>query len=119
MPLEAAQLKQTPRAGTSQQRRLDGAGPLKDQSVSPLLFIAGTQRDRWSYVVGHLFAPLGAGVFTVALYSAGNLLAGMAGRPPAAGPSHLSHCDGVAVEAPDIRGPIQGCDIWQAKRLVV
>lgn len=41
----------------------------------------GTRHDEWSYVVGHLFAPLGAGVFTVAvsLYSAWNLLSGMAG----------------------------------------
>lgn len=48
--------------------------------IAELLFV-DAQRDHRSYVVGHLFAPLGAGVFTVtvALYRARNLLSGMVG----------------------------------------
>lgn len=44
-------------------------------------FVVDTQRDSWSYVVGHLFAPLEAGVFTVtvALNSTRNVLSGNAG----------------------------------------
>lgn len=68
------------------------------------------QHDKWSYVVGHLFAPLEAGVFTVtvALYSPGNLLLGMAGGLSQWVLAICLEClnEGVAVQVLDIRGQI-------------
>lgn len=62
-----------PTYGTEQRKRLERF------FITELL--TWTQRDRRSYVVGHLFAPLGAAVFTVmlALYSPRNLLSAMVG----------------------------------------
>ncbi|CAB1452823.1 unnamed protein product [Pleuronectes platessa] len=60
-------------------------GTVRHEKTSPPprkgAFVVGTQHDQWPCVVGHLFAPLEAGLFTVtvALYSPGNLLSGTAG----------------------------------------
>lgn len=100
MLLDAARLKLKPHAGRAQQHAW-GAEPqtrfhgsvsywmptygteqrkrLERFFITELL--TWTQRDQRSYVVGHLFAPLGAAVFTVmlALYSPRNLLSAMVG----------------------------------------